>query len=351
MTDDAYVKLREALDHLPGGFPETPSKVELEILKRLFTPEEAAVACQMTGTRESAAAIAQRAGLPETNVAAILREMVRKVSIWGSERDGVWLFRLSPYVVGVYEEQWDKMDHDLAHLFEHYWADGGAAGIMRPGPALNRVLPAQNAIKREVILPYDDIKPMLQEAQWFELRDCICRKQQDLIGTRKCKYPLNMCLAFSNTARPPGPHAITREQALKMLDQAEDIGLVHTVANVAKGVTFVCNCCGCCCAVLRGINKFGIENSVARANYYAKIDEDECAGCGHCEERCQVHAIKGGDGVAIVDRKKCIGCGLCATGCPSDAIRMVRRPDAEIVNPPDNYKTWEQQRLKNRGLA
>ena len=37
-----YEKVRERLDQFPQGFPKTESGVELEILKSLFSPEEAA---------------------------------------------------------------------------------------------------------------------------------------------------------------------------------------------------------------------------------------------------------------------------------------------------------------------
>ena len=216
-------------------------------------------------------------------------------------------------------------------------------------PALHRVVPAQGTVKTEFILPYDEIKPLILQAKSFELRDCICRKQQDLLENRKCDFPLNVCLNFSVKERPMGPHSITQEEALKVLNQAEEVGLVHTVNNVAKGVFYVCNCCGCCCGILRGINEFGIEHSVAKANYYAVVDPELCLACGICEERCQVHACSV-DEVSIIDLTKCIGCGICVTGCPNEAVKLALRPDAEIIHPPDNYKAWEQQRLGNRGL-
>ncbi|MEW6142881.1 MAG: 4Fe-4S ferredoxin [Chloroflexota bacterium] len=350
MVQDHYEKLREVLDRLPGGFPSVPSHVELQILKRIFSPEEASIAAYMTGTRETATAIAARAGIPEAETEQILRGMARRTIIWGSPRDSVWQYRLAPYVVGFYEEQWANMDHELAHLCEQYWMEGGLAGIMRYNPPLNRVIPAQQAVKREIILPYDDVKTMIMEGKSFEVRDCICRIQQNLVGKRKCKSPLHICFNFSAAERPNGPHDITREDALKLLDQAEELGLVHTVANVTRGVTFVCNCCGCCCAVLRGITEFGIENSVAKANYYAVVDADACTACGVCEARCQVGACKVNE-VAHIDLKKCIGCGLCVTGCASEAVSLKRRPESETVHPPETYKAWEQERLRKRGLA
>ncbi|MFX0203292.1 MAG: DUF362 domain-containing protein [Candidatus Hodarchaeota archaeon] len=68
-----------------------------------------------------------------------------------------------------------------------------------------------------------------------------------------------------------------------------------------KGIGYICNCCGCCCGILRGIIDWGVENSVAHANYYAVIDPEECIGCGTCIERCYMQAISEQDGVAVLD--------------------------------------------------
>ena len=349
MKTDAYEKLASALDRLPGAFPRTKSGVELQILKKIFSPEEAPLASNLTGASETVDAISERANLPKEETEKRLKSMLKKGIIWGRKSNEIWRFRLAPFIVGFYEEQWSAMDHELAHLFEQYWNEGGLEGIMRPKPAINRVVPAQQALKTEVILPYDDIKPLIQQAKCFELRGCICRKQQDLVGSRKCDFPLNVCFNFSMTERPTGPHDITREEALKILDQAEEIGLVHTVNNVANGIFYVCNCCGCCCGIMRGITQLGIEGSIARANYYAVVDSEQCNGCGICEDRCQVKACTVDD-IALINLAKCIGCGLCVTGCPIEAVRLKLRPDAEIIRPPENYKVWEQERLRNRGL-
>jgi NAD-dependent dihydropyrimidine dehydrogenase PreA subunit len=349
MNADPYEKLAGALDLLPGGFPKTKSGVELKILKRIFSPEEALIASNLTGSSEAVDAIALRTTLPLQEAVKKFKEMLKKGIIWGSKKDGMWRFRLAPFLVGFYEEQWEVMDHELAHLCEQYLNEGAAEGIMRPKPALHRVVPAQQAIKTEFVLPYDDIIPLILQGKFFELRDCICRKQQDLVDNRKCDFPVKACLNFSVKERPVGQHSITKQEALKVLDQAKEIGLVHTVSNVARGVFYVCNCCGCCCGILRGITQFGIEHSVAKANYYAVVDPEQCTGCATCEQRCQVNACSV-DEVSAIDLKKCIGCGLCVTGCPNEAMKLTLRPDAEIIHPPENYKAWEQQRLSNRGL-
>ena len=350
MTDQLYERLVDALDSLPNGFPRTPSRVELRLLAKIFSPEEASLASRLNGQFEPVEVIATRAELPERETQTRLKEMVRRGLVWFDRRDRQMLFRLAPFVVGLYEAQLETMDHELAHLVEDYFNDGGTAGIMGPEPALHRVIPAQAAVKSEWVLPYDDVRSILLTAKSFHLRDCICREQQEYIG-RKCDFPLDTCLSFSALEGHSGPGAISREEALAVLDRAEEVGLVHTVSNVMAGVGYVCNCCGCCCGILRGITDQGIETSVAHANYFAVIDPDTCLGCGTCITRCQVAAITEENGVSIVNQPRCIGCGLCVTGCPNGAAQLLRKPDAEIIHPPADFATWEHERLLHRGLV
>jgi Na+-translocating ferredoxin:NAD+ oxidoreductase subunit B len=350
MNIDVFGELAMALDRLPNGYPHTDSGVELRILKKIFSPEEAALAGKLTGTFEPAEVIAARLGLPEGQVSHSLFKLVRRGVVWMDKQDGQALFRLAPFVVGIYEAQRELLDHELAHLMEEYMAGGGAEGIMKPQPALQRVIPAQGSLKSEAVLPYDDVRAILLEAKTFNVQDCICRLQKDRVG-EPCAYPLKICLSFSQYERSPQPGDLNQVEALALLDKAEQVGLVHTVSNVMEGVGYVCNCCGCCCGILRGITDWGIENSVAYANYYAVIDPTFCANCGNCIERCQVGAISEGAGFSVVDRARCIGCGLCVSGCPNDVATLVRKPEAEIVHPPRNFAEWEHERLHNRGLA
>jgi ferredoxin len=349
ISDHVYERLADALDRLPNGFPRTPTSVEIRILKKIFSPEEADLASRLTGTLEQVDEIAKRVELPVDDTRNLLFQMLRRGMVWYEKKEGKRCFRLAPFVVGLYEAQLELMDHELAHLVEDYFANGGAAGIMKPEPALHRVLPAQDTVKTEWILPYEDVRAILEAAKTFNVRDCICRVQQEYLG-QKCEYPVHICLSFSSIERSLQEGDISREEALALLNRSEEVGLVHTVSNVLKDIGYVCNCCSCCCGILRGITDYGILNSVAYANYYAVIDPEICVGCGDCIERCQVHAIYEMDEVSVVDRERCIGCGLCVTGCPNDVARLERKPEAERVQPPVDFATWEHERLVNRGL-
>ena len=350
MSETAYEYLASALDSLPNGFPRTPSGVEIRILEKIFSPDEAGLASHVTGKMEPVEAIAKRANMPARDAGRDLIALAKRGLLWSGKQDGEVAFRLAPFIVGIYEAQLGTMDEELARLFERYMEDGGAAGIMKPLPSLHRVLPGLNSVEPDMILPYDDVRAAIENGKTFRVRGCICRVQQDLVGTRKCNFPLENCIIIYANKREPSPGDISREQALAILDETEKAGLVHTAANVMDEITYVCNCCGCCCAILRGFNEWGIDEAIARANYVAAIDDAKCTACEICVDRCQVGAISMNGSAAAVNPARCIGCGLCVTGCPSDAARLDRKPATEIADPPRDYEAWEEERLRNRGL-
>lgn len=221
---------------------------------------------------------------------------------------------------------------------------------VEPDPSMLRVVPVGGAARREWILPYDDVKAFLENARSFNLIDCICRQQHNIVSERDCEYPLRTCLHFSTAEMPSTSASISQEEALAFLDQAEEIGLVHTVSNVGKGINFICNCCGCCCAILRGIAEFGQEHSVAHANYHLVVKAESCTGCGICQDRCHVAAVKLVDEISTVDVERCIGCGLCVTSCPTGVRELELKPEGEIIHPPADIGDWVRRRKQSRGL-
>ena len=137
-----------------------------------------------------------------------------------------------------------------------------------------------------------------------------------------------------------------------LLDRAEEAGLVHLTSNVQVGQFFICNCCKCCCGVLRAINDLKIPaRQVVNSHYRAEIDPAICTGCGLCAcERCQVGAIEeSGDAYRVVP-DRCIGCGLCIRHCPVEAMRMVHKDPKDLETPPFTEAEWFQDRGRLRGV-
>jgi ferredoxin len=129
--------------------------------------------------------------------------------------------------------------------------------------------------------------------------------------------------------------AISRQEMLDLLDQADKEGLVLEPENT-KSPMFVCCCCGCCCGVLQSAKRLPNPAEYFSTNFYAAVDADTCESCGTCEVRCQMEAISSPEGKAVVDRSRCIGCALCVTTCPSGALRL--EPNEKPRIPPDDTK-------------
>jgi len=127
--------------------------------------------------------------------------------------------------------------------------------------------------------------------------------------------------------------------------------LIHSSSNIREGHFYICNCCTCCCGIMRGISKFGIENSVAKSDFYATVDSEVCTGCGTCVKRCQFGAPSLVDDISRVDQKSCVGCGLCVITCPSEAMTLVRKPEDQISPTPWNMEEWMKERAENRGIS
>ena len=54
----------------------------------------------------------------------------------------------------------------------------------------------------------------------------------------------------------------------------------------------------------------------------AKINTDECVGCGVCVDSCPNEAIEVVDGVAVVNEAECVDCGTCVDECAVEAITV-----------------------------
>ena len=353
LDQNVYKKLARKLDAIPNGFPETESGVELKLLAKIYTPEEAALASDMRLITESAEQIAQRTGRDPAKTTVILEEMVRKGLIRAKRKGEQRKFGLMPFVVGVYEEQLGRMDEEFARLFEEYYQ--AFAEVLSKSPSLHKVIPVEKSIPVEVqVFPYEQASALLNNAKSFGVRKCICRVEKALVG-EPCKYPVEVCLLFAPVEGAfeddPNTKVITREEALKILQETEEAGLIHSSTNVREGHNYICNCCTCCCEIMRGISQLGIENSVAKSDFYAMVDPEVCTGCETCVERCQFGAPSLLDDISRVDQKRCVGCGLCVMTCPSGAMTLVRKSKDQITPTPHNLKEWMMERAENRGIS
>jgi electron transport complex protein RnfB len=332
MSEAPYLKLREFLDRFPLGFPKTASGVELEILKRLFTPEEAETATYLSPFPEESSQIGARAGISGLEMASRLEKMAGKGLIFRMRRQGSTLFCSVPFMIGLYEYSVKKIDRELAGLFKQYYDEAYQEEMGRSNVPGFKVIPLQRHIETHLtLLPYQKLEEDIRGSRVIAVAECVCRKEAKLTG-HGCGHPIETCLSFGVAAEfyieNRTGRQITAEEAIEILKKADEAGLVHAGAN-AKHLSNICNCCPCCCASLKGIVAKGHDKrKYMNALFEAVVDEAACSACETCVQRCPVGAITVKE-TAKVDRHKCLGCGLCAGSCPTEAITLHLREDRE----------------------
>jgi len=297
--------------------------------------------------------IADRLGKPVSAMKSTLDKMAEKGQVGRFKSGEQYVYALPPFIPGIYEFQKDRIDKELAELFEKY-----LPVLMKTlgghKPATGRVIPINAQISADLqIHRYEDMRKVIDEAKSFRVGECICRKERALEG-KACNHTLENCLLFSSEEEayenwPLKRKNISKEEALKVLADAEEEGLVHCTYNVQKDSVFVCNCCSCCCLILRSLKDFKAPYMLAKSNFMASIDQESCTACGICmEERCPMDAISEEDDTYSVLSERCIGCGVCAVTCPSESITLVRRPQSEQDEPPANLMEWSVKRASSR---
>lgn len=263
----------------------------------------------------------------------------------------------APYVIGFFEYQLNRLTPEFfrdSHQYtsEHFFKEE----YNKTGVPQLRVIPLEQTVDFEQsIAQYDDLKTLIDTVgEPISVMACICRKGADLIG-EPCKKTelIESCFAFRGGAKSlieKGlAREISKEEALKLLEKAEEDGLVLQPGNSQKPMN-ICTCCGCCCGVLSSQKQIPELSQFFATNYYAEVDPELCIGCGICEDRCNLDAINIEDDISEVNKARCIGCGVCVPTCTSEAITLIKK-DEETLPPKNTMETYTKIMNKKAELA
>ena len=260
-NDQVYVRLQQHLNKQTVGFPAVRSGVEIKILKHIFTPREAEIACCLSYKYETLEKILSRAGdrvHSSEELAKILQGIHKKGGIESRCDNGKMLYCNAPLVVGMYEYQLNRLTPEFVRDFDEYTSDRkfGLAFLGTQLPQMRTIPISKSIHPQHHVSTFDEVSDLLRQAEPpFAVLECICRKKKSMEG-KTCKVTdrKESCLAIGNMARMALANGMGREltgiKALGLIEKNQEEGLVLQPSNTGRA-EFICSCCGCCCGMLR----------------------------------------------------------------------------------------------------
>ncbi len=362
MSEKLWQKLGRAIVNA-GTLPIPVSVTLIDLLKMIITEDQATfittVFKKPSLTREQLEA---NTDLPAVALDKTLDDLMNQgiISCTQSRSTGATVYRLLQPFPAMFEFQLMRpgesdREKTLAAQFDKLFEEMGQTTQkiydsfmpqVKNYPPIDRTIPIERELKDigEKILPPEDIKRVVESNDPIALALCYCRHEKDLLN-EPCKLnaPRKNCFLFGKTAKFSIDHnfaePVTKEEALKIMREAEQSGLVHKVihvgADIDREVNAVCNCCSCCCGIFQMYYR-GVLPFFTTTSYLAKVNDQNCVNCGTCVEKCPMQAISQGDAVAVIDQGRCIGCGVCTEVCPEDpkGIKLERTGPHTIFVPP-----------------
>lgn len=192
---------------------------------------------------------------------------------------------------------------ETADFFERmaYLPLAGLTELVPPGGAGigMHVIPVEKAIPAESkSIPIEHLSHWLKKYEGhIGVSVCSCRKQQRIRNEGSGDIEADWCIGvgdFADYCRETNHgHDITYEEAMEILQKAEDRGYVHQITNIdgENKIFGICNCAVGVCNALRTSQLFNTPNLSASA-YTAESDPEKCVACGKCVETCPAGAVR-----------------------------------------------------------
>jgi len=313
-----------------------PGSVRIpKLFAMLVDEKEAAMLLALPAT---APELAAKVGITTEEAAKKLAEFYHKGLAFKSVKpDGV-RYRMDRDIVQFHDATilWAEAPRAYFELWQEFmetewpaYAKIVESAIPKP---FTRIIPVEQSLEaRNRVLSFESARELIETADTICVTKCTCR-----LIAGKCDKPVEVCLQIGKAAdynidRGTG-RQISRDEALQILKDSEDAGLMHVTMNKSSDMHFICNCCGCCCIAMPVMIQYGTRMTDP-SRYLAKIDADTCEACGACVDRCWFSAITVDEekNAAVINAEKCMGCGVCQVVCPSGALTLVESRPKEFI--------------------
>ena len=348
MAQQIYQDLYAVMKNRRGPYTGVEIPEFYAMVEELFTPQEAEVNNVMPRKPVTAAELAGEMNRDESEIKATLETMADKGLCKTYRQDDVRLYQAEPFMPGIFEYQFmsgktTDRDKKIASLIKAYKkAFNAVKGEVKMTFPITRVIPVDRTIEAgNTVHTYDQVSTYIDKNETIGVGTCYCRQAAKLVGQDTHDMPMEVCMWFGNMAEYAierlGARKMTSSEAKKVLDTAEEAGLVHMSRNTTEDVNFICNCDRWHCEMIKGVLKQSKPALFFNSGFQPLFDPDLCTAWETCSERCPPEALGMGDNeVPAVNLDRCFGCAVCASGCPSEAIVMETKPDFPV--PPKDPK-------------
>lgn len=345
MNEDIYVKLCERLNQNAVKMP--PVNSVLNLLKELFTADQAKLASEMPLGAHTLKDLAHRLNRDEARLEKMLEAMADEgIMFVARSKSGEKEYSVPPFAPGILELQFlkgeetekalkryaliAKMHEELGAMAGELYKDVELANKKLGSPGLRTLAVEEDLPDNAEVATWERISEIMDKETSFAVGTCTCRQETHIKG-HPCKIegvPMEACVYFGKVAdyiveRNFGKR-YSRDELMTLLKTCEKHGLMHNINNFLGDNIVLCNCCGCCCQILKPMITHRGLRRIASSNFMAVVDQDTCIGCGECVELCQVTAIEMTDDKAKINPDYCMGCGNCVSLCPSGSLSLVR---------------------------
>jgi Pyruvate/2-oxoacid:ferredoxin oxidoreductase delta subunit len=306
-----------------------------KIWRMVCSEEEAQLVNRLPATLEQ---LVQESGKAASEMQDTLDELFHRGVVFDYIKEGTTLYRMPRHILQFHDATilWPEAPEEFFELWEEFEETDYPQLLELVTaiklPSFMRVIPiGETIMAKNQVLAFEDARTMLENAGSIAVTTCVCRKLM-----KRCDGPLEVCLQLNrgaeyNIKRGTG-RKVSLDEAIAILKISEAAGLVHMTENTTGRSNVLCNCCNCCCEMLRFATNEKTKGVLAPSRFLAKVDAEMCTSCGMCMEICPVEAIAlNTDDIAEVNADACIGCGLCATTCPVEAIGLFEVRPKEFI--------------------
>ncbi len=365
----SYERLQQRLDRNVTGAPNSP--VFMNILRLLYSPQEAEIARQLPSMPASLDRLARKLAMPAHELEGYLNRMAQRGVVLDLSRGDKRYYALPPVVIGFFEYTFMRTRDDvplaeLARLFDQYMTedDRFVHSVFQGETQVGRALIHEEALTKgdfAEILDWEKATSLIKTASSLSVSLCSCRHKAIHLD-KACARPLETCLSLNRGAetmlRMGTGRSITATEALSILETAKAQGLAQVADNVQRRPIYICNCCGCCCGMIQAIKLFDLTHAIVTSNWIMEVDQSKCKGCGKCVQACPLGAIElvvenvNGKkrGWAVRDEELCLGCGVCSSVCVNGGVTFQPRPQ-RVHTPRTIYDQMVAMALERGKLA